>query len=85
MHLGAEQLEKAREIIKRLNEEKKKLAEELKTRVEMTEKTSDEEREALMLELKRGKAAALELMQVSTTYVDYYSWAKKAETMRGIT
>ena len=61
---GQEQLEKAREIVKKLQEEKKKLMEEIKTQVEVTEKVSDEERDQLIQELKRAKAAALELMQV---------------------
>ena len=38
--------------------------EEIKTQVEVTEKVSDEERDQLIQELKRAKAAALELMQV---------------------
>ena len=67
--VGQEQLEKAREIIKKLQEEKKKLTEEIKTQVEVTEKVSDEERDQLIQELKRAKAAALELMQVRTHWI----------------
>ncbi len=66
---GQEQLTKAREIIKRLQEEKKKLTDEIKTQVEVTEKVSDEERDKLVQELKRAKAAALELMQVKLLHI----------------
>lgn len=59
-----EQLEKAREIIKRLKEEKKQLAEEMRQKMQSTEQAMEEEKEKLVQELSRGKAAAIALMQV---------------------
>ena len=59
-----EQLEKAREIIKRLKEEKKQLVEEMKQKMQSTEQAMEEEKEKLVQELSRGKAAAIALMQV---------------------
>ena len=59
-----EQLEKSREIINKLSDEKKNLAEQMKEKLESSERSLEDERETLMEELKRGKAAALSLMQV---------------------
>ncbi len=57
-------MEKSRGIIKKVQEEKKKMSDEMEEKLVSSEKTLDEERESLMHELKRGKAAALALMQV---------------------
>ena len=59
-----EQLEKSREVISKLTDEKKSLAEQMKEKFETSERSLEDERETLMVELKRGKAAALALMQV---------------------
>lgn len=59
-----EQLEKAREIIKRLKEEKRRLAEEMNEKLKTTELSMEDEKEKLVQELSRGKAAAVTLLQV---------------------
>ena len=59
-----EQLEKAREIIKRLKEEKRQQMEEMGNKLQNTEQAMEEEKEKLVQELSRGKAAAIALMQV---------------------
>ena len=69
-YLGQEQLEKAREIIKRLKDDKEKLSEEMSTKIKSSEQSLEEERENLMLELKRGKSAALGLMQVAHFFLN---------------
>jgi len=57
---GAEQLEKSRELIRRLKEERQKVIEE-----------ADKEKEVLVQEISRGKTAAISLMQVSLDIVHY--------------
>jgi len=57
---GAEQLEKSREVVRRLKEERQKVIEE-----------ADKEKEALVQEISRGKTAAISLMQVSLDIVYY--------------
>lgn len=64
LFLDFEQLEKAREIIKQLKEEKNRLVKETQVRVQQTEQVMEEEKEKLVHELSRGKAAAVSLIQV---------------------
>ena len=61
---AAEQLEKSREIIKRLNEEKKKIVHEMEEKLRKTEDDMEVEKERLVQEVSRGKSAAITLMQV---------------------
>ena len=57
-------MEKSREIIRQLKEEKRLLDEEMKTRIDVSVGKLEEEREGEIQELKRGKIEALRLMQV---------------------
>ena len=61
---AVEQLEKSREIIRRLKEDKKQVTESMQQHLESSEQSIEQEKETLIQELKRGKAAALQLMQV---------------------
>lgn len=71
---GKEQLDKAREVIKKLKDEKSNAVEEMSAKIKAAEQGLEEERENLMQELKRGKSAALNLMQViiTVTWMDTY-------------
>ena len=60
-----EQLEKSREVIKRLQEEKKRFVEESREKIQEAEQTLEEEKGVLLQELSRGKQAALSLLNVS--------------------
>lgn len=62
--VGSEQLEKSREIIKQLKEEKKQAVAELEEKLSHAEKTMEEEKSNLVQELSRGKALAISLIQV---------------------
>ena len=64
LFLDQEQLEKAREIIKRLKDEKKRAAEEAAEKIQVAEKAIEEEKEMLMQDLSRGKKEAIALVQV---------------------
>ena len=57
-------MEKSREIMRRLKEEKRQLEDEMKTRIDVSVGKLEEEREGEVQELKRGKVEALRLMQV---------------------
>ncbi|GAB1603388.1 golgin subfamily A member 4-like isoform X3 [Argonauta hians] len=61
--LAAEQLEKSREIIKQLKEEKKRTVIQLEDKLKHSEKAMEEEKANLVQELSRGKALAISLVQ----------------------
>ncbi|OPL20301.1 golgin 4 subfamily a member, partial [Mytilus galloprovincialis] len=61
-----ETLEKSREIIKRLKDEKKQVVVESEERIKQAEKTIEEEKENLIQELSRAKAAAVTCLQEET-------------------
>lgn len=61
---GQEKLEKSREIIKRLKEEKKQVIAESEEKIKQAEKMIEEEKENLIQELSRAKAAAVTCLQV---------------------
>ena len=61
---AAEQLEKSREIIKRLKEEKKKIVMEMDERLRQAEDNAEVEKDKLVQEVSRGKSAAISLLQV---------------------
>ena len=65
---AAEQLEKSREIIKRLNEEKKKIVHEMEEKLRKTDDDMEVEKERLVQEVSRGKSAAITLMQVQSNF-----------------
>ena len=60
-----EQLEKSRDIIKRLQEDKKRVMQEAREKVEKAEQNFDEERQSFIQDLSRGKAEAIKLLKVS--------------------
>ena len=66
--LGTEQLEKSREIIKRLKEEKKRVVEEMEEKLVKAEDDMETEKEKLVQEVSRGKSAAITLLQVQVQY-----------------
>ena len=68
---GQDHLEKSREIIRKLQEDKKRLSDEMKQKIESSEQQLEQEKDGLVEELKRGKAAAIALMQV--LYIDLFS------------
>lgn len=57
-------MEKSREIIKQLKEEKNQSIVQLEDKLKHAEKTMEEEKENLVQELSRGKALAISLVQV---------------------
>jgi predicted DNA-binding transcriptional regulator YafY len=59
-----DQLQKSREIIKRLQEEKKTLQQEMQEKLQSSERSIEEDKEEMIQELRRGRTAALQLMQV---------------------
>ena len=61
---GTEQLEKSREIIKRLKEEKRRVVEEMEEKLVKAEDDMETEKEKLVQEVSRGKSAAITLLQV---------------------
>ena len=68
---GAEQLEKSREVVRRLKEERQKAIEE-----------ADKEKEALVQEISRGKTAAISLMQVGLDIIYYVHNSHSYELFR---
>ena len=62
--LATEQLEKSREIIKRLKAEKQQAVSELEGQLREREDVMEQEKESLVQEVSRGKSAAISLMQV---------------------
>ena len=65
---AAEQLEKSREIIKRLKEEKKQIVAEMEERLRQAEDDAEVEKDKLVQEVSRGKSAAITLLQVSIRF-----------------
>ena len=65
---AAEQLEKSREIIKRLKEEKKKIVVEMDERLRQAEDNAEVEKDKLVQEVSRGKSAAITLLQVGDRF-----------------
>ena len=59
-----ETLDKSREIIKKLKDEKKQIIIESEDRIKQAEKTIEEEKENLIHELSRAKTAAVSCLQV---------------------
>lgn len=62
--IATEQLEKSREIIKRLKAEKQEAVAELEGKLRDREDVMEKEKETLVQEVSRGKSAAITLMQV---------------------
>lgn len=62
---GGEQLEQSREVIRKLNEEKSHLEQEMRQRIENSETTLEREKDSELQELRRGKVEALRVLQVS--------------------
>ena len=73
LHSEDEQLEKAREILRRLKSEHKRELREMKERFQMTENNLEDEKEKLIMELSRGKSAAVLLIQVSFFFAEILS------------
>ena len=59
-----EQLEKARDIMRKLKEDKRKAIEQAEEKIRSTEASLEEEKERMLTELKRGKSEAFSVMQV---------------------
>ncbi|XP_041365531.1 golgin subfamily A member 4-like isoform X2 [Gigantopelta aegis] len=60
---GQEQLDKSREIIKKLNEEKKQIKSDMEAKLLAAEQSLEDEKQNLIQEIKRGKTEAIHLMQ----------------------
>lgn len=58
-------MEKSREIIRKLNEEKSHLEEEMRQKIENSEHSLEREKDSELQELRRGKKEALQVLQVS--------------------
>ena len=86
LHTGQEQLNKSREIIRRLQEEKRSIQEEMERRLESSERSIEEDKEEMIQELRRGRTAALQLMQVkghpcTGWTMSYYTKNRSQRTM----
>jgi hypothetical protein len=62
--VGKEHLEKSRDIIKRLKDEKRQHEEEMNERLASSEQSFESEKDSEIQELRRGKVEALQVMQV---------------------
>ncbi|CAG5119304.1 unnamed protein product, partial [Candidula unifasciata] len=61
--INQEQLEKARNIMRRLKEDKRLAIEQAEARIRQAEQSMEEEKEKMLIDLKRGKAEAFSVMQ----------------------
>ncbi|BFZ01352.1 hypothetical protein BsWGS_04391 [Bradybaena similaris] len=61
--INQEQLEKARNIMRRLKEDKRLAIEQAEERIRQAEQSMEEEKEKMLIDLKRGKAEAFSVMQ----------------------
>ena len=52
--------------MRRLKEDKKKVMEQAEEKIRLAEQSMEEEKEKMLTDLKRGKAEAFSVMQVST-------------------
>ena len=62
---AVDHLEKSREIIKRLKDEKRQLEAGVQERISSSEQSLESEKDAEIQELRRGKVQALQVMQVN--------------------
>ena len=65
-------LEKSREIIKRLKDEKRQLEAGVQERITSSEQSLENEKDSEIQELRRGKVEALQVMQVSSYNIRYF-------------
>ena len=68
---AAEQLEKSREIIKRLKEEKKQIVVDMEEKLRQAEDQAEVEKDKLVQEVSRGKSAAISLLQVCFKFLKW--------------
>ena len=61
---AAEQLEKSRDIIKQLKEEKNKIVQELESKIQERDDQIELKKEKLVHEIALGRSAAIKVMQV---------------------
>ena len=52
-----------------MKDERKQMSEQMQQKLETSEQSIEQEKETLIQELKRGKAAALQLMQVCRSHM----------------
>jgi len=69
---GQERLEKSKEAIRRLTEEKKHLEEESRLKLENSERNLEQVRASELQELRRGKVEALQVLQVCELQFIWY-------------
>jgi hypothetical protein len=74
---ATDQLEKSREIIKRLKDDRKRLIDEYEEKLRGREDQMETEKEKLVQEISRGKSAAITLMQVRVFVLFYLLVPKK--------
>ena len=68
---AAEHLEKSREIIKRLKEEKKQIVIDMEEKLRQAEDQAEVEKDKLVQEVSRGKSAAISLLQVCFKFLKW--------------